>query len=67
MSPIVKLVSITPKAEELIAYCARVSNPSNQLNTESERDGFLRYHKSYCVSACSFSAAAFLPVLPKKG
>ena len=33
----VKLVSITPKAEELIAYCARVSNPSNQLNTESER------------------------------
>ncbi len=37
MSPIVKLVSITPKAEELIAYCARVSNPSNQLNTESER------------------------------
>ena len=37
MSPLVKLVSITPKAEELIAYCARVSNPSNQLNTESER------------------------------
>ena len=34
---IVNLVSITPKAEELIAYCARVSNPSNQLNTESER------------------------------
>ena len=33
----VNLVSITPKAEELIAYCARVSNPSNQSNTESER------------------------------
>jgi thymidylate synthase (FAD) len=38
----VKLVSITqPKvrgiksAEELIAYCARVSNPSNQMNTET--------------------------------
>ena len=38
----VKLVSITqPKiqgiesAEDLIAYCARVSNPSNQLNTET--------------------------------
>ena len=33
----VNLVSITPKAEELIAYCARVSNPANQLNAESER------------------------------
>jgi hypothetical protein len=22
-------------AQELIAYCARVSNPSNQLNTET--------------------------------
>lgn len=38
----VKLISITqPKiegissAEELISYCARVSNPSNQLNTET--------------------------------
>lgn len=28
----VKLVSITPDAEKLIAYCARVSNPSNQNN-----------------------------------
>ena len=34
---IVSLVSVTPKAEELISYCARVSNPSNQLNAESER------------------------------
>jgi thymidylate synthase (FAD) len=38
----VKLISITePKiegittAEELISYCARVSNPTNQLNTET--------------------------------
>jgi thymidylate synthase (FAD) len=29
------LIHITPKAEELIAYMARVSNPSNQLNTET--------------------------------
>lgn len=34
---IVSLISVTPKAEELISYCARVSNPSNQLNAESER------------------------------
>jgi thymidylate synthase (FAD) len=31
----VKLVHITPNAEELIAYMARVSNPSNQNNTET--------------------------------
>ena len=38
----VKLISITKpeiegikSAEELISYCARVSNPSNQLNTET--------------------------------
>jgi thymidylate synthase (FAD) len=29
------LIHITPKAEELIAYMARVSNPSNQSNTET--------------------------------
>jgi len=34
---IVSLISVTPKAEELISYCARVSNPSNQLNAESEK------------------------------
>lgn len=28
----VKLISITPDAEKNIAYCARVSNPSNQEN-----------------------------------
>ena len=31
----VNLVHITPKAEELISYMARVSNPSNQTNTET--------------------------------
>jgi thymidylate synthase (FAD) len=31
----VKLVSVTPDAEKLMAYCARVSNPSNQMNTET--------------------------------
>lgn len=31
----IKLISITPNASELIAYCARVSNPSNQQNTET--------------------------------
>lgn len=30
-----RLVHITPNAEELIAYMARVSNPSNQSNTET--------------------------------
>lgn len=28
----VKLISITPNAEEIIGYCARVSNPKNQKN-----------------------------------
>lgn len=31
----VKLVHITPNAEKLISYMARVSNPSNQNNTET--------------------------------
>ena len=33
----VTLISATAKAEELIAYCARVSNPNNQDNPESSR------------------------------
>jgi len=37
----VRLVAITPEAESLIAYCARVSNPQNQDNPDSER--LLRY------------------------
>jgi len=35
MSNLVRLVSITPDAEEIIAYCARVSNPSNQDNHQT--------------------------------
>jgi len=31
----VELVHVTPKAEELISYMARVSNPSNQSNTQT--------------------------------
>ena len=29
------LISVTPDAENHIAYCARVSNPSNQHNTKT--------------------------------
>ena len=35
MTHTAKLVHITPNAEDLIAYMARVSNPSNQSNTET--------------------------------
>ena len=31
----VNLIHITPEAEELISYMARVSNPSNQANTQT--------------------------------
>lgn len=37
----VKLISITPDAEKTMAYIARVSNPSNQENTNYA--GLLRY------------------------
>jgi thymidylate synthase (FAD) len=33
----VKLVHITPNAEDLISYMARVSNPANQSNTETSQ------------------------------
>ena len=33
---------ITENAEDFIAYCARVSNPSNQMNTETS-EKLLRY------------------------
>ena len=33
----VNLIHITPNAEELIAYMARVSNPANQNNTETSQ------------------------------
>ena len=35
MTHTAKLISITPNAEELIAYCARVSNPANQHNHDT--------------------------------
>ena len=37
----VSLLSVTPDAEKHIAYCARVSNPSNQDNDSF--DGLLKY------------------------
>lgn len=39
----VKLISITPDAEKLMAYCARVSNPNNQ-----ENDNYAKLLK-YCI------------------
>ena len=38
----VSLVHVTPNAEELIVYMARVSNPANQNNTETS-DKLIRY------------------------
>ena len=32
----VRLIWITPNAQHQIAFCARVSNPSNQQNTQTE-------------------------------
>jgi thymidylate synthase (FAD) len=37
----VRLIWITPAAEQVIAYCARVSNPTNQDNAQYEK--LLRY------------------------
>jgi thymidylate synthase (FAD) len=41
MKPEVKLISVTPDAEKHMAYCARVSNPSNQTNQKFA--GLLKY------------------------
>jgi thymidylate synthase (FAD) len=41
MTEAVKLISVTPDAEKHMAYCARVSNPSNQDNEKFE--GLLKY------------------------
>jgi len=40
-----RLVWITPEAEQVIAYCARVSNPSNQTNPQYEK--LLSYCKEH--------------------
>lgn len=42
----VNLVWATPKADEVIAYCARVSNPSNQHNMETA-PRLLRYLRKH--------------------
>ena len=39
----VKLISVTPDAEKVMSYCARVSNPSNQTN-----DNYTKLLK-YCI------------------
>lgn len=39
----VRLISITPEAERIMGYCARVSNPDNQENPNSEK------LLSYCI------------------
>ena len=51
----VKLVSVTPDAEQTMAYVARVSNPANQDNENYE--GLLRYcikHNHWSVFEQSF-------------
>lgn len=44
------LVWITPEAEHVIGYCARVSNPANQSNTDTV-PRLLRY----CIRNCHWS------------
>jgi len=51
----VKLLSFTPDAEKHIAYCARVSNPSNQENENYA--GLLRYcikHRHWSIFEQAF-------------
>lgn len=51
----VKLISVTPDAEKNIAYCARVSNPSNQENEKIA--GLLKYcinHKHWSIFEMAF-------------
>lgn len=54
----VKLMSVTPDAEQIMSYCARVSNPSNQNNSN--------YAKllKYCIDHGHFSVfeQAFMTV-----
>jgi thymidylate synthase (FAD) len=51
----VKLISVTPDAEKLMAYCARVSNPNNQNNENYAK--LLKYcidHKHFSIFEQSF-------------
>jgi len=53
--PLVKLISVTPDAEKLMAYCARVSNPSNQENQNYAR--LIKYcidHKHWSIFEQAF-------------
>ena len=50
-----KFISVTPDAEKHIAYCARVSNPSNQGNDSFE--GLIKYcikHKHWSIFEQAF-------------
>jgi thymidylate synthase (FAD) len=55
---LVKLISVTPNAEQIMSYCARVSNPNNQNNSD--------YSKllKYCIDHGHFSVfeQAFMTV-----
>ena len=51
----VKLISVTPDAEKLIAYCARVSNPKNQDNENCSK--LIKYcidHKHFSIFEQAF-------------
>ena len=51
----VNLITVTPKAEEHIAYCARVSNPKNQENESIA--GLLKYcikHQHWAIFEQAF-------------
>jgi thymidylate synthase (FAD) len=45
----IKLISVTPDAEKTIAYCARVSNPNNQENSNCAK------LITYCIDNKHFS------------
>ena len=64
-----KIVAITKPfienintAEEFIAYCARVSNPSNQMNTETS-EKLLKY----CIKNKHFSIFEMVTILNELG
>lgn len=51
----IKLISVTPDAEKTMAYCARVSNPSNQDNDNYEK--LLKYcidHQHWSIFEMAF-------------
>jgi thymidylate synthase (FAD) len=51
----IKLISITPDAEKLMAYCARVSNPTNQDNDNySKLLGYCIKHQHWSIFEQAF-------------